>query len=450
MTVLFVVMEFVPINNAGVYRPLRFINGLKKSGIDPVVVTFTVDENLKKIVNKFDFELENKLRKDITVYRIPIDDMTAYYRNKISKFWNIYFNITDNYFKAWRRNFNLQLPSIIKKHKPSLIIVTCPPFSAALLGMKISKKYGLPYILDMRDAWAELSMVPVGSRFHYIFKKRLQNKVFNQASYIITVTPQLKNIFKKSNPHVREDKFKLIFNTPEFPIERGRVSYEGILRKGICNVGYIGSFYYSPAARKIMLTSWWKRKGHRIFQFTPMKEDWRYRSPFFFFKTLKKVLERHPEWKDKLFFHHIGEIPGWLKEMILSFELQNNIILHGFKSYKNTISMQNKFDVLLTTSEKVINNPHYCLPSKLFTYIASQKPILGFVTEGIQADFIVNSGAGIVFDPDDEETGVKKFETFITDGYESSLNTNYLDKFSDRNAIKSLVEIINDTVKKTK
>ncbi len=47
--ILFVVMEFVPLNLGGVFRPLRFVNGLKKNNINPVVVTF---EDLMQISGK--------------------------------------------------------------------------------------------------------------------------------------------------------------------------------------------------------------------------------------------------------------------------------------------------------------------------------------------------------------------------------------------------------------
>ena len=276
-------MEFIPLNLGGVYRPLRFANGLKEAGINPIIITFEVDENLKKIQNKFDYKLLDKLRKDITVYRIPLNDVTRFHKSKFSRFKNIYFNVTDNYLKAWRNNFYTQIPSIIKKHNPLAVIVTCPPFSAAILGMEISKKYKLPYILDMRDAWAQLSMNALGSRFHYYYKKALERRTFETASCIITVTPQLKEIFQKTHPYLPEGNFKLIYNSFEFSLpDDASVIYKGIAEMPICNIGYVGSFYYSPNARNMMLQPWWKRKGHRVFQYTPLKEDWLYRSPFFF------------------------------------------------------------------------------------------------------------------------------------------------------------------------
>lgn len=449
MNVLFIVMEFVPLNLGGVFRPLRFANGLKENGINPIIITFEINKNLKKVQNKFDFKLLDKLNKDITVYRIPLDDLTTYYESKFGRFRNIYFNgLTDNYLKAWRKNFFKILPSLIEKYDPKAVIVTCPPFSAAVLGLEVTKKYKLPFILDMRDAWAKLSISPLGSRFHYFNKKRLERKVFEQASYVITVTPQLKEIFQITHPGIPKEKFKLIYNSFEFNLaENTVIEYKGINNKEICNIGYVGSFYYSPEAREMMNKQWWKRKGHRKFQYTPVKEDWLYRSPYFFLKALQAVIKQHPRWKEKVFFHHIGETPEWLKKMALTFELEGNIILHGFQTYENTMSLQNTFDALLTTSEKVKNGPHYCLPSKLLTYLNAKKPILGFVTKGIQSDFIFDSGVGLVFDPDNLNQTVKRLEEFISQGYHNKLDTEYLQQFNTPCAMKSLLDIISDVTK---
>ncbi|HMD00984.1 MAG TPA: glycosyltransferase, partial [Ferruginibacter sp.] len=265
------------------YRPLRFVNGLQANGVDPVVVSFAVDENLKKVINKFDYGLENELRKDVTVYRVPLEDMTKFYETKWKRFKNIYFNVTDNYLKAWRKNFYEQLPAILQKHKPDAVMVTCPPFSAAVLSYEISKKYSLPLILDMRDAWAKLSIGNLGSRLHYWYKKNLEKKVFKQAAAIITVTPQLKDIFVQTHPEIAAEKFKLIPNSFEGELREDLdVCYKGIRQTGACHFGYVGAYYYSPAARDIMMKAWWKRSGHRMLQYAPVKEDWLYRSPYFF------------------------------------------------------------------------------------------------------------------------------------------------------------------------
>lgn len=440
-------MEFIPINIAGVFRPLRFINGLKKNGINPIVVTFSVNENLLKVQNRIDNDLMKLVDPEVTIIRIPLDDISSFTSTRIRKVKNVYFNTTDNFLKAWRTNFFKEIPAIIEKYDPKLIITTCPPYSSAILGAEVSRKFDIPLILDMRDAWSKLSMGPVGSYFHYWFKKKAEFSAFKQASAIITVTPQLKEIFMRTHPSLSKDKFHLIYNASNYPIpENKKVEYNAEEKDDVINIGYTGYFYYDPKFRDLVFKPWFKKRGHRMLQYTPIKEDWLYRSPYFFFKTLSKLFEKRSDLKNKIRFHHIGQTPDWIHKMIEQFNLKENVILHGYQSQQNVLQLEKQFDFLLSTSEKVIGNDHYCLPSKLFTYLISNKPVLGFVTNGVQKDFLVNSGMGIVLDPDQTDENVKILEKVLEDGLKMEINTDYLQEFSSEKSTQKLLEIVHKTV----
>lgn len=434
-------------NLGGVFRPLRFVNGLVDKGINPIIITFEDNENLRKVQNRFDYDLLETLDKRIQVYRIPLEDMGKYYGSKIARFRNTYFNTTDNYYKAWKTNLDVQLPKIIAKHAPRAVFVTCPPFSGAEVGLAVSKKFGLPLILDMRDAWADLSMAPLGSFLHYIYKRNKENNVFKHSDAIVTVTPQLLKSFQNSHPKIPSGKFNLIFNGFDFEIpDRLFVQSRSLSEKKTINIGYTGSFYYSPVGREMMLKPWWKKRGHRILQYTPIKEDWLYRSPYFFLKALKQLFISRPELQERVYFHLIGVTPDWLSSMTDEIGITQNIILHGFQTHQKTLELQDSFDLFLATSEKIIGSDHYCLPSKLFTYLRSGKPVLGFVTKGIQFDFIKQSGLGPISDPDNIAAGSKMIEEIIEQGYKKELNTVYLKQFSNSVAIEELTKIVHKVV----
>ena len=86
---LFLVMEFIPLNLAGVYRPLRFINFLAEKGEYPIVISFEIDETVKKLYPNIDLELNKQLHKNVTVYRVPLSIITK--ENRIQSFLNIYY-----------------------------------------------------------------------------------------------------------------------------------------------------------------------------------------------------------------------------------------------------------------------------------------------------------------------------------------------------------------------
>jgi hypothetical protein len=104
--------------------------------------------------------------------------------------------------------------------------------------------------------------------------------------------------------------------------------------------------------------------------------------------------------------------------------------------------LQNGFDVLLATSEKVIGDEHYCLPSKLFTYLRSGKPALAFLTKGVQHEFISRSKMGPIADPDNEVEAAAIMEKLLVEGFSASLDMNYLQQFERDKAIQQLLAIV--------
>jgi hypothetical protein len=217
---------------------------------------------------------------------------------------------------------------------------------------------------------------------------------------VIGVTPQLNRIFKQSHPKISSDKFVTIFNGFDKEINANTIN---TYSKTTLKIGYTGSFYYNEEAHSISKSKWYKRSGLKKFYYYPKNEDWLYRSPYFYLKALHQLFVLKPELKSKIEFHFIGFEPVWLKKMIEEFNLEGNYFPYGFKSKQEVSRIQETFDVFLCTSEKVMGEDHYCLPSKLFDYIDLGKPVLAFITNGIQKEFILQSNLGIVCNPDNQK-----------------------------------------------
>ena len=191
-----------------------------------------------------------------------------------------------------------------------------------------------------------------------------------------------------------------------------------------------------------MFKSWKEKKLHRKLQYTPRKEDWLYRSPYFLFKTLNKLFNISPELKSKIIVKFVGSKPDWLEKMIGEFNLQENIEHIGFLPFDETEKFQQSCDALLITSVKVIDGEDYCIAGKTFDYIATQKPILGFVTEGAQKQFIEKSGTGIICNPDDIDGSVNTLKNIFDNGVTLKPNKKFIEKHHRKNLTKQLSEII--------
>ena len=242
------------------------------------------------------------------------------------------------------------------------------------LASRLSKKYNLPLVVDMRDHWTYWNITPFNNYFNYLFTKLQERKIFNQASKIIGVTNEQINDFKSIHPSVPEGKFKWIPNGYDGASLPEQIHYTP---KDKIVIGYTGSFYYNPDTAAQMFKPFWKKKGHRMFQFTPRKEEWRYRSPYYFFKNIRYLVGQQPEWANKLVIKFAGRKPYWFDSMVTEFNLENMVQHVGKLKKKEVIEFQNNCDFMLLTSVKVPDGYDYCVAGKTFEHIALGIPILG-------------------------------------------------------------------------
>ncbi|HAN39758.1 MAG TPA: hypothetical protein DCQ29_12710 [Chitinophagaceae bacterium] len=438
-------MEFAPVNTTGNFRTLKFVKYISSFAIEPVIVTLKVEQASTFFNAPIDDSLLKEIPSDINIYRIPCKSNSDAPFGKLSDFINIFFSIKDSLGKRWWPFLKTAIGPIIEKHQPAAIYTSLPPFSTGGLAVKISKKFNLPLILDMRDLWLHWCIGPHKSWIHYFLTKKAEERIFKQAKAIVVVTPQMKSIITKSHASLSENKVHYIPNGFDMSLEK-IIPFSFNSRTSEVIIGYVGSFYYDPKNRNNFYKKWWEKRPHEMIQFVTVKSDWLYRSPYFFFRTVSYIRKHYPEIGTKIRIEFIGKKPNWLDEMLIEFDLQSCFTSHGFVNQKRSIELQKNFDILLATSEKIENGEHFCLPSKIFDYVVSGKPVLGFVTKGIQKDFIEKSGIGIVCDPDDISTSVSSIVNLLTNGANFKPDINYLAKFERKQLSLELANLFKTVV----
>ena len=447
--ILFIAYQFPPLNIGGTQRPLKFVKYFREFGIEPIVLTLA-RESYKEVYGTFHFDLDtlSEIPPNTNIIEIPSLPILSRRAGRIKRFIDIYFSYIGKEAQMWKPNLFAILPQIIEKFDPKAILVTAPPFSMLPLAIEIAERYNIPLITDLRDAWSLWNINPYGSKIHYNLVVKLEEKVFRKSQAIIATSKQTISDFKKIHPDIKESKFHYIPNGYDSNTISNKIrKYNFNLKKEII-IGYTGRFYYSPESRSQMLTPWYKKRFHRKLQYTPVKEDWLYRSPYFFFKTLKILFEKEPNLKHRIKIKFAGEKPEWLQGMIDEFNLSGNCEFLGLLNHKESIQFQKSCDALLITSSKVIGGKDYSIAGKTFEYFVAQKPIIAFVTNSAQKDILVDSGMAIICDPDnsDESSNIllELFEKEIILKPESQ----FIEKYHRRYLTKRLSEIISSKVSK--
>ncbi|MEJ2628853.1 MAG: hypothetical protein P8078_09880, partial [bacterium] len=155
-------------------RWLKFTKYLPEFGIKPYILTvdvkyasyFQVDESLKKdippditVFTTKSFEALNILSTLIGGKNVPYGGFTNV--NKRSFLQYILRFIRGNFFipdarVGWNGFAYRKAKDIIKKYKIDTIITTSPPHSTQLIGLKLKKKFNIPWIADFRDPWTDI------------------------------------------------------------------------------------------------------------------------------------------------------------------------------------------------------------------------------------------------------------------------------------------------------
>lgn len=440
MNVLLVAFEFPPLAGSGVHRSMKFARFLPEHGVNPTVLT-TDEESLKRFVaNKIEPQLLAELPASLPITRVPCRTGVVATKGKLGLWWQNFRSHVDPLAEVWGANVAAALPKILDEVKPSVVYVSVPPFSMGPLFCRLLAERKIPLVLDFRDNWSQWSSSPFATALNYRRALRAERDCLSRAAFVVCATPGVRRDLEGAHPEIPKSKFRTITNG-----FAGRIAPRPIETPGPSGkilVGYVGAFYYTPEARKVMLTPWWKRKPHRWLQYFPRKEDWLYRSPHFFFKALAELFRRWPDLRDRVEVKFAGHKPPWLLDQIEQFGLSQNVELLGYLNHKECLQFQSRCDLLLITSAKVNGGLDYCVSGKTFEYWQAQKPILAFVTEGDQKEVLAKSKMAVLCDPDDPAASAQTLHDCFSAKREIRPDYGYIESFSSKNLAGELADTL--------
>ncbi len=180
-SVVMIAYFFPPEGNAGSYRPLRFVRHLPSFGWQPTVVTVKA-----KIYERYDPSLLNQIPNDIQVIRAPNRDLwqallasrgkrvqeklAKISADRTARILSAYQSPTRSCVRklirsmeAWVYHPDIVMgwitpavKSVVKfceRERADVIWATAGPVSSFRVAERASRRTGIPYVLDFRDAW---------------------------------------------------------------------------------------------------------------------------------------------------------------------------------------------------------------------------------------------------------------------------------------------------------
>ncbi len=249
-----------PSGGAGVQRSLKFAKYLKDFDIETLILTVDensatypiidnslnkeVAKNLKVVKTKSQepFSIYSKLKKEKEIPRSGFaNSQKPNFSEKIMRFIRGNFFLPDAR-KGWNRFALKAARKLIPEEGIKAILTSSPPHSTQLIGLRLKKEFGIPWIADLRDPWTDIYYYKYlyPTRLARFIDRRYERKVLENADRILVVSESIKNLFLKKSPKIKAEKIIVLpngYDSEDFtdkPIIQNKdftLSYTGTIAK---------------------------------------------------------------------------------------------------------------------------------------------------------------------------------------------------------------------------
>ena len=436
--VLIISYYWPPTGGSGVQRWVKFAKYLPAEGWQPVIYTpenpeqLAVDASLeaevpaeaevirRRIVEPYEMYKKLLRKSGHSKEAVEVNPVNAQNKSFLQK---VAMWVRGNFFRPdprclWIRPSVKFLKKYLKDHPVDLIVSTGPPQSMHMIGRKLAKETGLPWIADFRDPWTKifyfkhLSMTRATERWH----NKMERKVLDDATAVVAVSPLVQQDFQA----MTQTPVELItngFDECDFSAEKCPEAAGGAGRDFV--ITHTGLF--AADGNPTML---WEVLAHKCSSCADFK------------KALKIKL--------------VGKTDEQILKAIADAGLKDNLEDMGYQQHAVAVEQQRTASLLILPLRK---EPEYkaVLPGKLFEYLASWRPVLGIgQTDGAMSMILNNTKTGLVLNWDDR----KSIERFIDMCWEKHQTGNLtvddadISQFTRRNLTHRMAQLFDKLIEK--
>lgn len=401
-------------------------------GWQPVIYTPADGE-----VGVHDDSLLKELPANLEVVKTPIWEPYDLYkaflgRKKSDKLYSGFINekkkpsltqkisvfIRGNFFIPDARMFWIKpsvkfLKKYLAENPVDAIVSTGPPHSMHLIAEKVHRATGVSWVADFRDPWtnidfyADLKLTAWADKRHH----KLERKVLNNASRVVTVTWRSRDEFKEI---CGRDDIEVVpngFDDADFPLDK-----RPELNKDFTIV-HIGS----------------------------MNKD---RNPQVFWKAAQKALDESEELKAKLKIKLVGPVDFSVRSAVEEFNLQSYTEFVDFVPHDEAVKLQQQAQVNMLVINNTPNSKTI-IPGKLYEYLGAGRPILAVgPKDSDSAKVIEMTKGGVVHEYDDVEGLKNRILEYFSRFKEGTLSADShgTQKFTRKNLAGEFAGILDELV----
>jgi glycosyltransferase involved in cell wall biosynthesis len=250
----------------------------------------------------------------------------------------------------------------LRHDPPDVVLASGPPFFTFVAARFVARHFSVPFVLDYRDEWTECP-------FDFVTKDgddlKWERRCLTEAGAVLFVTESFLKHQLSVFPQLDRRRAHVVPNgwDPEdFAIASREAATAPRERDAVVRVAHVGAL-----------------SGH-----TP---------PFEFLESVRRLLENRPEWISRLRVSFIGRRSLTANAAIRDFPYPEVLEVVDQVGKRDAIRCMHDADVLLVLSAPGLER---YLPSKLFEYLASRRPVLIFGSAGESSALVEKLGAGML------------------------------------------------------
>lgn len=426
--VLILTYYWPPAGSSGVQRWLKFVKYLRDFGWEPVIFTANnpevaaLDESLiADIPDGIEVIMRNvpepyKIYKFITGSRdkkIGVGFTSG--SSKAGLLNRLAIWIRGNLFIPDARMFwiapsSRYLSKYLIKNPVELIVTTGPPHSLHIIGLKLKRRFSIPWIADFRDPWTgiyfykDLKLTWAADRIN----RYLERKVLNNSDANVVVSQSMADAFRALTTR----RVEIVSNG----FDQSDYNFTADVDENIFSIVHVGTI--PPSSNSSNLWG-----------------------------AISRLAKENGEFNRKLKIQFVGDIDRSVIESLRENKLSEKVELVGYKPHSEIPAYQKAAQVLLiltpSTSKEI-------LTGKFFEYLAAKRPIIAIGPIGGDLDNLLTETQTGMMLPNDSQHEIFEGLKWFWDGYKSgwsNFNPQNVNLYSRKELTHKISKLMDELVK---
>ncbi|MBI5464677.1 MAG: glycosyltransferase family 4 protein [Ignavibacteriales bacterium] len=428
--VLIITYYFPPSGGPGVQRVLKFAKYLPTFGWQPVVLTVengdfpARDESLMaeipseaKVYRTKIFEPYSWYRKltgkqanaPVDVENIPQKGKKGSLAESLAEFVRGTFFIPDARI-GWLPTAVRAAADIIRKEKIDVLYSSSPPYTTAIIGRTLQRRFRLPWIAGFRDPWTGFLTSPDRWFLPKLVDRWLERSVFESANLVECAWEGIAKDFQSKYPHVNPMKCAYLpngFDSDDYPSVSATPNDK-------FTVVYTGSMYGK-------------------------------RNPHTFLRAVEEAVREGLVELGSIRLKFIGRFGTEVRAMFEASGVRSSIETVEYIPHAESVKELLRADALLLVVDETKESTEI-VPGKVFEYLGAQRPIIALAEEGAAARILRETNTGFVAGNHDigaiKSAFVECYRNFLYHHSSVKPNGEAIKKYERRLITKRLAELL--------